>query len=112
MDRLDWMCLRALVPSGVVLAFSFFLAWVLKDIGASPLLFSLEPIPRWVFLGGVILASGMALGPLYRFWLWHRGEGLMCPNCGGPLGDRIDGRYGPYHKCLCCSGNVAAHRVE
>ena len=112
MDRLDWMYLRALVPSGVVLAFSLALAWVLKDIGASPLLSGLAAVPRWVVLGGVILASGMALGPLYRFWLWHRGEGLMCPSCDGPLGNRIDGRYGPYYKCLCCSGNVAARRVE
>ncbi|WP_340648253.1 hypothetical protein [Pseudoxanthomonas winnipegensis] len=112
MDRLDWMYLRALVPSGVVLAFSLALAWVLKDIGASPLLSGLAAVPRWLVLGGVILASVVALGPLYRFWLWHRGEGLMCPDCSGPLGDRIDGRYGPYYKCLCCSGNVAARRVE
>ena len=112
MDRLDWMYLRALMPSGVVLAISFVLAWVLKDIGDSPLLAGLAAFPQWVFLGGVLLASGMALGPLYQFWLWHRGEGLMCPNCGGPLSDRIDGRYGPYYKCLCCCGNVAARRVE
>lgn len=112
MDRLDWMYMRALVPSGVVLTLTFGLAWVLKDIGASPLLAGLAALPLWVFLGGVLLASGFALKPLYRFWLWHRGEGLMCPNCSGPLGDRIDGRYGPYYKCLCCSGNVAARRVE
>lgn len=112
MDRLDRMYLRALVPSGVVLALSLALAWVLKDIGASPLLSGLAVVPRWVVLGGVILASGMALAPLCRFWRWRRGEGLMCPNCGGPLGDRIDGRYGPYYKCLCCSSNVAARRVK
>lgn len=112
MDRLDWMYLRALLPSGVVLVLSFVLAWVLKDIGASPLLAGLAAFPRWVFLGGGVLATGLALGPLYRFWLWHRGEGLMCPNCGGPLGSRIDGRYGPYYKCLCCNGNIAARRVE
>lgn len=112
MDRLDWMYLRALAPSGLVLAVTFALTWVLKDIGAPPLLAGLAAIPRWVFLGGVLLASGLALEPLYRFWLWRRGEGLVCPNCVGPLGDRIDGRYGPYYKCLCCSGNIAARRVE
>jgi hypothetical protein len=112
MDRLHWMYLRALVPSGVVLALSFALAWVLKDIGGSPLLSGLAAFSRWVSLGGVLVASAMALGPLYRFWLWHRGEGQMCPNCSGPLGDRIDGRYGPYFKCLCCSVKVAARRVE
>lgn len=112
MDRLDWMYMRALVPSGAVLMVSFILAWMLKDIGASPLLAGLAALPLWVFLGGVLLASGLALEPLYRFWAWHRGEGLMCPNCGGPLGDLKAGRYGPYYKCLCCSGNVAARRVE
>ena len=112
MDRLDWMYLRALAPSGLVLAVTFALTWVLKDIGATPLLVGLASAPRWVFLGGLLLAGGLALEPLYRLWLWHRGEGLMCPNCGGPLGNRIDGRYGPYYKCLCCCGNVAARRVE
>ena len=67
MDRLDWMYLRALMPSGVVLAISFVLAWVLKDIGASPLLPGVSAYPRWVFLGTLLLASWMALGPLYQF---------------------------------------------
>lgn len=112
MDRLDWMYFRALAPSALVTAFAFVLAWVLKDIGASPLLAELATLPRWVFLGGVVLASGLALERLYQFCCWHRGEGLMCPNCGGPLGGRIDGQHGPYYKCLCRSGNIAARRVE
>ena len=112
MGRLKWMYLRVLAPSSLVLALTFVMAWVLKDIGTSPLLASLDALPRWVFLGGLVVAAGLAIQPLYRFWLWHRGEGLMCPNCGGPLGDRIDGRYGPYYKCQCCNGNVAARRAE
>lgn len=112
MDRLDWMYLRALVPSGLVLAFAFALAWVLKDASAAPLLAGWAAFPPWVFLGGMVIATGLAIEPLYRFWRWQRGEGLVCPNCGGPLGDRIDGRYGPYYKCLCCSGNIAARRVD
>ena len=112
MDRLDWMYLRALAPSGLVLAFAFVLAWVLKDASASPLLAGWAAFPSWVFLGGMVIATGLAIEPLYRFWQWQRAEGLVCPNCGGPLGGRIDGRYGPYYKCLCCSGNIAARRVE
>lgn len=112
MDRLDWMYMRALVPSGLVLAFAVALALVLKQAGAFPFLATLAGLAPWVFLAGIGLAALLASEPMYRFWQWERGEGLRCPNCGGPLGDLTDGRYGPYHKCRCCSGNIAARRVH
>jgi hypothetical protein len=112
MDRLDWMYLRALVPSGLALAFTFVLATVLKQTGVSPVLVALASFAPWVFQGGIGVALFLAIESMYRIWQWHQGEGLTCPNCSGPLGDRIDGRYGPCYKCLCCSGNIAARRVE
>jgi hypothetical protein len=112
MDRLDWMYVRALVPSGLVLAFALALSVVLKQAGASPFLAALAGFAPWVFLGGIGVALLLAIEPMYRLWQWQQGEGLLCPNCGGPLGGRIDGRYGPYFKCLCCRGNIAARRVE
>lgn len=112
MDRLGWMYLRVLVPSGLALAFAIILATVLKQAAASPIFAALADFVPWVFLGGIGVALILAIEPMYRFWQWHQGEGLFCPNCDGPLGDRIGGRYGPYYKCLCCSGNIAARRVE
>lgn len=112
MDRLDWMYVRALVPSGSVLAFALALALMLKQAGASPFLATLAGFAPWVFLGGIGVAVLLAIAPMYRFWQWRRGEGRMCPNCDGPLGDLIDGRYGPYYKCVCCSANIAARRVH
>ena len=112
MDRLDLMYVRALVPSGFVLAFALALALVLKQAGASPFLATFAEFAPWVFLGGFGIAALLAIEPMYRFWQWERGEGLRCPNCDGPLGDLVDGRYGPYYKCLCCGGNIAARRVR
>ena len=112
MDRLDWMYVRALVPSGLVLAFALALALVLKQAGASPFLATFAGFAPWVFLGGIGVAVLLAIEPMHRFWQWQRGDGLMCPNCDGPLGDLINGRHGTYYKCLCCSGNIAARRVR
>ena len=112
MDRLDWMYVRALVPSGLALAFAVTLALVLKQAGASPFLAALAEFAPWVFLGGLGIAVLLAIEPMYQIWQWQRGEGLVCPNCSGPLGDRIDGRFGPYYKCLCCSRNIAERRVH
>jgi DNA-directed RNA polymerase subunit RPC12/RpoP len=66
----------------------------------------------WVLLGGIAVAVLLAIAPLYRFWQWQQGAGLRCLNCGGPLGDLVDGRYGPYYKCLRCGTNIAAGRVH
>jgi hypothetical protein len=88
------------------------LSLVLKQAGASPFLATFAGFAPWVFLGGIGVAVLLAIEPMYRFWQWERGEGLRCPNCDGPLGDLIDGRYGPYYRCQCCSGNIAARRVH
>jgi hypothetical protein len=112
MDRMDWMYVRALAPSCSVLAFALALALILQRAGASPFLATLAGFTPWVFLGGIAVAVLLAIAPMYRLWQWQQAEGLMCPNCAGLLGDLVDGRYGPYYKCLRCGANIAARRVH
>lgn len=67
----------------------------------------IAPLKRGIFW----MAAGLTLVGLawafYRAWLefrWMQGQLLCgCANCGGPV-RHLDGRYGPYSKCLMCGG--------
>jgi hypothetical protein len=62
------------------------------------------PIKRVVFAGAGVLTMVGALWLGYRGWLewrWERGSVGGCRKCGGSM-QRLNGRYGPYSKCLMC----------
>lgn len=106
--RLDWMYLKACLPAGVVAIAAFVIALMLNELQASPLLSGVAGYAPWVALVGFGAALVMIAAPIWRLWRWEQGEGPMCHRCGGPLGHEIDGRYGPYRRCLACDGNTAA----
>lgn len=108
MTRLDWMYLKACLPAGVVAVGAFVIALKLKDLQGSPAFAAIGAWAPWVALAGFGVALAMVAAPTWRLWRWERGEGPMCRRCGGPMGHEIDGRYGPYRRCLACSSNTAA----
>lgn len=54
----------------------------------------------------VLFSTGILWGAYcgYRLWQWGKGSGDFCHNCGG-MTEEMEGRYGPYHKCLLCGKN-------
>lgn len=108
MTRLDWIYLKAGVPASVVAVVAFVIALKLKGLQTSQMLAGVAGYAPWVALVGFGAALVMFAAPTWRLWRWERGEGPMCHRCGGPLGHEIDGRYGPYRRCLACDGNSSA----
>jgi hypothetical protein len=51
--------------------------------------------------GGAVYVAGV-LWFAWTLWCWHRGIGLDCIRCGGPLGGLHDGRYSVYRRCWNC----------
>ena len=63
---------------------------------------SLWEVLRWPLLG--VFAWGLLwfLWNAWRLYRWESGEADGgCNRCGGPM-SQMDGRYGPYSKCLIC----------
>ena len=107
MTRSDWMYLKTCVQAGVVAVGAFVIALKLKGLQASSVFAGIGALAPWVALAGFGAALVMIAAPTWRLWRWERGEGLICHRCGGPLGHEIDGRYGPYRRCLACDGNTS-----
>lgn len=112
MTRLEWMCLKACVPAAVVAVGAFFIALQLKGLQDSPIFAGIAGFAPWVALGGFAAAVLLIAAPTWRLLCWEQGEGPMCHHCGGPLGHEIDGRYGPFRRCLACGGNTSARHYS
>lgn len=111
MDRFEWMGIRVFLPGALWMLASLVAIWLLSGLQASAYTAGLWNGLRWLpiaMLGFGLLLVGHAL---YRLWRWQRGEGLLC-GCGGLLGREIDGRYGPYRRCLACGRNVNERRYR
>lgn len=106
MDRQDWMYLRAMAPGAVLMVGALLVAAIVAKLPGNPLGDAMFNAFRW---GPVILFGWGALFAghrSYRVWQASNEVGLLC-SCGGPLGGEIDGRFGPYRKCIGCGRNVS-----
>ena len=108
MSRLDWMFLKSCVPAVVVAVGALLIALQLKGLQASPVFAGVASYAPWVTLAGFAGALLLLAAPIWRIWRWEQGEDPMCHRCGGPPGHKIDGRYGPYRRCLACDGTTSA----
>lgn len=115
MDRSDWMVVRAYGPSVVALLFAGMLMFLLSGLPDSPLTQGLTQGFRWVPLLALIVAAGLFVAPTYRLVQWHRGAGLSCPTCDGPLGHERAGhvsRGGAFRRCYACGANINHKHYE
>jgi hypothetical protein len=104
-DKFERMGIRVLMPGAFWMLASLAAIWLLSGLRMSPYTAVLWDNLRWTpiaMLGWGLLLVGHAV---YRLWRWQRGEGLFC-DCGGLLGREIDGRHGPYRRCLACGRNL------
>ena len=112
MDRWNWMAIRAYSPSVVALLFAAVSMFMLSGLPVSPLAQGLAQGVRWAPLLGLVVATGLFVATTYSLVQWHRGAGLSCPTCGGPLGHERTGyasRGGAYRRCYAC-GKAVNHR--
>ena len=108
MNRLDWLCIKALVLSLMIAGGSFLFAHLLSGFSGSPILSGIAKLAPWILMAGGCTAVVIALYPVYVRWRWQRGDLFECFKCFGPLGFERGGRYGPYRRCLCCQSNISA----
>jgi hypothetical protein len=86
----------------VAAAASFFAMIVLDPLQENSLTASIFEILRWVPFAGLgysLLNGGWMT---YRLLQAERGDGLLCPHCGGPLGLEKYTPYSPHRTCLRC----------
>lgn len=111
MDRSDWMWVRAMAPGAVLMVGALVMAGMLSSLTGSQVgdaLFSAFQLGPVILFGcGLVIATYR----VFRVWQAANGVGYMC-SCGGPLGGEIDGRYGPYRKCIGCGRNVSCKHYK
>ena len=111
MDRWDWQAVRAYAPSVALMVGGVLVGAVHINLAKHAMLAGIAELFGWV--PGLLFAA--ALGHVawtsWRLWRAQNVEGLLC-GCGGLLGSEIDGRFGPYRKCLACSRNVSARHYD
>ena len=61
---------------------------------------------RWVPLAGLGFALFYGGWVTYRLVQAERGDGPLCPRCGGPLGFEKYEPYSPHRTCLACGKHV------
>ena len=105
MDRFEWMGIRAFLPGTFCMLASLAAICLLSGLQDSPYTAGLWGVFRLVSVAVFGFGLLLTAHATYRMWRWQRGEGLLC-SCGGLLGREIDGRYGPYRRCLACGRNV------
>lgn len=99
------MGIRACLPGALLILASLAAIWLLIGLQASAYTAGLWNGIRWLPVSMLSFGFLLVGHALYRLWRWQRGKGLHC-DCGGLLGSEIDGRYGPYRRCLACGRNA------
>lgn len=111
MDSDFWMVVKVYLPAVLALAAAF----VLLEFGAAfsehQILVDAAQVLRVASMGAFLVALATGLHASVRLIRADSGKGLLC-DCGGLLGREIDGRYGPYRRCLRCSRNVPCREYE
>ena len=87
------------------------LTWVMAGLDPGPIAAAVFTPAKWAALAALAFGTLHGSWTAYRLWRAERGEGVLC-DCGGLLGAEIDGRYGPYRKCLACRRNIARRHYE
>jgi len=111
MDRWDLQAIRVYAPTvGLMLAGAASGVVVVK-LAQSAVFSRVAETFNWV--PSLLFAAALAhlTWSSWRLWRAHNGVGRLC-SCGGILGGEIDGRWGPYRKCLACGRNVSAKHYE
>jgi hypothetical protein len=112
MDRNTWMVVRLYLPGLMAIAGALVLTLGASRMGEDGMFG--QQLAGAFLLGakGLLLAAAALWAyTTYRLWRASRGEGVLC-GCGGLLGREINGRYGPYRKCMRCSRNVPRRDYE
>lgn len=111
MDRWDWQAIRAYAPSVALTIAGAVAGFVEISLSKSSIFSGVARMLGWV--PDVLFAAALAhvAWVSWRLWRSQYGEGLLC-TCGGLLGGEIDGRWGPYRKCLACNKNVSAKHYD
>lgn len=105
------MAVRAYAPAGFALVGAFVLMWMVSGLEPASYAAVIFAPAKWASLAALAFGTLHGGWTTYRLWRAERGEGVLC-DCGGLLGAEIDGRYGPYRKCLACRRNVARRDYE
>lgn len=100
---MDWFkMLRAYWPAIAATIVSLLTMVVLAPLKSSALTVGIFNVLRWA------PAAGMVFALLYGGWVTRRlvqamrGDGFLCPSCGGPLGREKYVPYSPHRTCLAC----------
>jgi hypothetical protein len=107
------MYFKAMIPGALLMVIGTVAMVALsRAVGSSELAAAMFSTWRWIPAG--IAAWGfVSIGwRVFRVYQALNGEGYLCPTCEGPLGGEIDGRYGPYRKCMNCRSNVSRRNYE
>ena len=100
---MDWLkTIRAYWPAIVATVVSFLAMAVLAPLRGSSLTAGMFDVLRWVPLAGMGFALLYGGWVTYRLVQAERGEGPLCPRCGGPLGIEKHEPYSPHRTCLAC----------
>ncbi len=97
-----FIMIRAYRPAIVATVGSFLAMAVLVPLKDSALTVGMFELLRWVPLAGLGFALFYAGWVTYRLVQAERGDGPLCPRCGGPLGIEKYEPYSPHRTCLAC----------
>lgn len=104
---MDWIkTVRAYWPAIVVALASFLAMAFLAPLKGSTLASGMFDVLRWVPLAGIGFALMYGAWVTYRLTQAERGEGFLCPRCGGPLGVEKYEPYSPHRTCLACGSHI------
>lgn len=100
---MDWFkAIRAYWPAIAATVVSIFAMVVLAPLRDSAFTASMFDVLRWGPLVGMGFALFYGSWVTYRLVQAERGDGLLCPRCGGPLGIEKYEPYSPHRTCLTC----------
>lgn len=111
MNQDNWMAIKAYLPAVLLLGLSLMLVTLADRIDQESMVGQLGRLLGFGSLGALLAALVLFAHVTIRLWRADRGLGLLC-NCSGLLGREIDGRYGPYRRCMRCTRNVPRREYE
>lgn len=79
-----------------------------REFAAMPMLAGLVRLTSLISMAAFVIAMAFFARSCWCLYQAEAGIGEACHSCGSPVAYVVDGRYGPYFKCLACSTNRAA----
>lgn len=100
---MDWFkILRAYWPAIVAVMIALLAMTVLTPMRENTSTAGIFDMLRWAPLAGMGFAFLYGGWVTYRLIQAERGNGPICPRCGGPLGGEKQTPYSPHRTCLTC----------